>query len=187
MFGYGLVGCIHLLAFAVIVCVAFVAYMRAAFTDPGSPADFLPSKHDSSYASSSNTAGTASSSDISMAVLGSSSSAGLVSSSSALSPAAGARGEFDDMSGTANGAHSDDRESLISIALDSQSAPSSASASISLHVSSSIAAFTDRVEVDSAATVYCAICAHFKPPRAHHCSTCRRCVLRMDHHCGTCV
>lgn len=37
---------------------------------------------------------------------------------------------------------------------------------------------------------YCRKCTHPKPDRAHHCSTCRRCVLKMDHHCpwlATCV
>ncbi|XP_060964190.1 probable protein S-acyltransferase 15 isoform X2 [Cannabis sativa] len=29
----------------------------------------------------------------------------------------------------------------------------------------------------------CDRCATYKPPRAHHCRVCRRCVLRMDHHC----
>ncbi|KAM1069131.1 hypothetical protein EV1_001006 [Malus domestica] len=29
----------------------------------------------------------------------------------------------------------------------------------------------------------CDKCSTFKPPRAHHCRVCRRCVLRMDHHC----
>ncbi|KAJ4704649.1 S-acyltransferase [Melia azedarach] len=30
---------------------------------------------------------------------------------------------------------------------------------------------------------YCQKCSHHKPPRAHHCRVCKRCVLRMDHHC----
>jgi hypothetical protein len=37
---------------------------------------------------------------------------------------------------------------------------------------------------------YCRICDSPKPPRTHHCSTCRVCVRKMDHHCpwvGQCV
>eukprot|EP00930_Biecheleria_cincta_P036330 TRINITY_DN24922_c0_g1_i1.p1 TRINITY_DN24922_c0_g1~~TRINITY_DN24922_c0_g1_i1.p1 ORF type:complete len:437 (+),score=60.38 TRINITY_DN24922_c0_g1_i1:38-1348(+) len=37
---------------------------------------------------------------------------------------------------------------------------------------------------------YCSKCQHWKPPRAHHCGMCGRCVLRMDHHCpftGNCI
>jgi len=37
---------------------------------------------------------------------------------------------------------------------------------------------------------WCSSCKGYKPPRAHHCSTCARCVLSMDHHCpwtNTCV
>ncbi|KMP09122.1 palmitoyltransferase pfa3 [Coccidioides immitis RMSCC 2394] len=37
---------------------------------------------------------------------------------------------------------------------------------------------------------YCKKCQCPKPDRAHHCSTCKRCVLKMDHHCpwlSTCV
>lgn len=30
---------------------------------------------------------------------------------------------------------------------------------------------------------YCQKCSNYKPPRAHHCRVCKRCVLRMDHHC----
>ncbi|KAF5206297.1 Palmitoyltransferase pfa4 [Thalictrum thalictroides] len=30
---------------------------------------------------------------------------------------------------------------------------------------------------------FCQKCSHHKPPRAHHCRVCKRCVLRMDHHC----
>lgn len=30
----------------------------------------------------------------------------------------------------------------------------------------------------------CKLCqGRWKPPRAHHCKTCRRCIFRMDHHC----
>lgn len=29
----------------------------------------------------------------------------------------------------------------------------------------------------------CLQCHNFKPLRAHHCSICDSCVLRMDHHC----
>ncbi|KAG8984251.1 Palmitoyltransferase, partial [Tulasnella sp. 427] len=30
---------------------------------------------------------------------------------------------------------------------------------------------------------YCRTCHGYKPPRAHHCKQCGKCVLRMDHHC----
>lgn len=29
----------------------------------------------------------------------------------------------------------------------------------------------------------CVKCNQFKPPRAHHCSECGRCIIKMDHHC----
>eukprot|EP01117_Protostelium_nocturnum_P011161 TRINITY_DN4054_c0_g1_i2.p1 TRINITY_DN4054_c0_g1~~TRINITY_DN4054_c0_g1_i2.p1 ORF type:complete len:231 (-),score=50.77 TRINITY_DN4054_c0_g1_i2:174-866(-) len=37
---------------------------------------------------------------------------------------------------------------------------------------------------------FCRKCNLPKPPRCHHCSVCRRCVLKMDHHCPwmlTCI
>ncbi|UJR13858.1 hypothetical protein I4U23_000867 [Adineta vaga] len=37
---------------------------------------------------------------------------------------------------------------------------------------------------------YCNICKGFKAPRAHHCKTCQRCILKFDHHCpwiNTCL
>jgi palmitoyltransferase len=37
---------------------------------------------------------------------------------------------------------------------------------------------------------YCGICQHIKPDRAHHCSSCGKCVHKMDHHCfvtNTCI
>ena len=30
---------------------------------------------------------------------------------------------------------------------------------------------------------YCRRCKAFKPTRAHHCSICQRCIVKMDHHC----
>jgi palmitoyltransferase len=30
---------------------------------------------------------------------------------------------------------------------------------------------------------HCKKCDHPKPPRTHHCSVCRKCILKMDHHC----
>ncbi|KAK4629006.1 Palmitoyltransferase pfa4 [Fulvia fulva] len=41
------------------------------------------------------------------------------------------------------------------------------------------------VELDSTAQSnrWCRKCEAFKPPRAHHCKTCKRCVAKMDHHC----
>mmetsp|Transcript_123693 Transcript_123693/g.283591 ORF Transcript_123693/g.283591 Transcript_123693/m.283591 type:complete len:270 (+) Transcript_123693:2-811(+) len=48
---------------------------------------------------------------------------------------------------------------------------------------------TKEVELDSATRrrehgrFWCKKCSHARPPRAHHCSTCRRCIRKMDHHC----
>lgn len=30
---------------------------------------------------------------------------------------------------------------------------------------------------------WCRRCEAYKPPRAHHCKTCQRCIMKMDHHC----
>ena len=30
---------------------------------------------------------------------------------------------------------------------------------------------------------FCRKCKAFKPVRAHHCSLCGRCIIKMDHHC----
>lgn len=37
---------------------------------------------------------------------------------------------------------------------------------------------------------FCSKCLCWKPDRTHHCSSCRKCILRMDHHCpwfATCI
>ncbi|CAE7545200.1 PFA3 [Symbiodinium sp. CCMP2592] len=37
---------------------------------------------------------------------------------------------------------------------------------------------------------WCTKCGHWKPPRSHHCSMSKRCILRMDHYCpftGNCI
>jgi len=38
-------------------------------------------------------------------------------------------------------------------------------------------------EPDPHATTYCSKCNANKPPRAHHCKICGKCILKMDHHC----
>ncbi|KIL58016.1 hypothetical protein M378DRAFT_87032 [Amanita muscaria Koide BX008] len=44
-------------------------------------------------------------------------------------------------------------------------------------------ALTTSPDVDSRQRRWCKKCMAPKPERAHHCSSCRRCVLKMDHHC----
>jgi len=42
----------------------------------------------------------------------------------------------------------------------------------------------DAVAPDPATAKTCRLCHdRWKPPRAHHCKTCHRCIFRMDHHC----
>ena len=38
-------------------------------------------------------------------------------------------------------------------------------------------------EADCASGSFCLKCNRMRPARAHHCSTCQECILRMDHHC----
>ena len=50
--------------------------------------------------------------------------------------------------------------------------------------------FTSYTVTSTGESRYCKKCQCPKPDRAHHCSTCKRCVLKMDHHCpwlATCV
>eukprot|EP00930_Biecheleria_cincta_P086965 TRINITY_DN76222_c0_g1_i1.p1 TRINITY_DN76222_c0_g1~~TRINITY_DN76222_c0_g1_i1.p1 ORF type:complete len:266 (+),score=36.14 TRINITY_DN76222_c0_g1_i1:61-858(+) len=50
---------------------------------------------------------------------------------------------------------------------------------------SSLAGHDRTEELGSSGNVlrWCKHCKVAKPPRAHHCSTCQRCILKMDHHC----
>ena len=41
---------------------------------------------------------------------------------------------------------------------------------------------TDPDRLFKPARRFCIKCSAFKPPRAHHCSICGACVMRMDHH-----
>ena len=41
----------------------------------------------------------------------------------------------------------------------------------------------DDVDFGDGKPTLCGVCRELKPPRAHHCSDCQRCVLKMDHHC----
>lgn len=37
---------------------------------------------------------------------------------------------------------------------------------------------------------FCDKCQQVKPPRAHHCQVCGKCIIKMDHHCpfiGNCI
>ncbi|KAN0069281.1 DHHC palmitoyltransferase domain containing protein [Elaphomyces granulatus] len=50
--------------------------------------------------------------------------------------------------------------------------------------------FTSYTVSSSGGARYCKKCQCPKPDRTHHCSSCKRCVLKMDHHCpwlATCV
>ncbi|KAI9367099.1 hypothetical protein BJX61DRAFT_538336 [Aspergillus egyptiacus] len=50
--------------------------------------------------------------------------------------------------------------------------------------------YTSYTVNSSGGSRFCKKCQCPKPDRAHHCSTCKRCVLKMDHHCpwlATCV
>lgn len=38
-------------------------------------------------------------------------------------------------------------------------------------------------ELDISHLRKCEKCGQLKPPRTHHCSLCRTCILKMDHHC----
>ncbi|XP_032218931.2 palmitoyltransferase ZDHHC6 isoform X2 [Nematostella vectensis] len=38
-------------------------------------------------------------------------------------------------------------------------------------------------ESDTECLQFCHVCQGYKAPRAHHCSKCNRCVMKMDHHC----
>lgn len=54
--------------------------------------------------------------------------------------------------------------------------------SINLDFSEINKAKTKQIEDENEWTI-CAKCEAYRPPRAHHCRTCGRCIRKMDHHC----
>jgi ribosomal protein L40E len=42
---------------------------------------------------------------------------------------------------------------------------------------------SNKSEYENDEWTVCTRCETFRPPRAHHCRICKRCIRRMDHHC----
>ncbi|THC99946.1 hypothetical protein EYZ11_000525 [Aspergillus tanneri] len=84
--------------------------------------------------------------------------------------------------------------SLVAVFTDPGS-PSSSAKGNSRHQYSALPVtelpeFTAYTVSSTGGSRYCKKCQSPKPDRTHHCSTCKRCVLKMDHHCpwlATCV
>ena len=79
---------------------------------------------------------------------------------------------------------------LMVLCTDPGGVPESLETSIETGLTQGLLSNMNPVDFAYGQVTFCAKCNRPRPPRAHHCTVCERCVLRYDHHCpwvGNCI
>lgn len=79
---------------------------------------------------------------------------------------------------------------ILVVVTDPGSVPASLEDTISTGLTQGLLSNMNPVDFAYGQVTFCSKCNRHRPPRAHHCAVCDRCVLRYDHHCpwvGNCI